>query len=414
MGAHDLYESRNKFFIQPSSAFRGGLIAAFVVGLIALIAGWALSEPTRVWGALLFNLFFFFSIALGGSAVCAMQDIIGAVWGRPIRRIHDAFASFLPVAGILFIVFFAMIRFDVLGAGKVYSWIADPSIVEHFHGKNVWLQRDFMLVRNIVSILIILTLAHWQSRLGTLRDQAFIAGNRSQADEMGQKAKTLLRYWSAPILVVYSICYSVMAFDLLMSLNPLWFSTLWGGWCFAIMMQTLMATTLIAMFSLQDTQIGSIFKRQQFHDVGKLMHGFTIFFAYLTYAHVLTYWYGNMPEETEYYIHRLHAPWKWILIFAPLFSFVLPLFALIFKPAKWTGFITVPIASLILIAQWAAYMVVVQPETVKGPWIFPWVELGGLCFVLGLFILSFMRFAQKNPMVPLADPLLKEALADHH
>jgi hypothetical protein len=414
MGAHDLYESRSHFFLQPTSTVRGGLVAAFAVGAIAVVAGFAMAEPTRVWGALLFNLFFFFSIALGGSAIGAMQDVIGAVWGRPIRRIHEAFSSFLPVAGGLLILFLVLIRLDVLGAGQVYSWIADPSIVAHFHGKDIWLQRDFMIIRNVVSILIILALAHWQVRMGLARDRAYMDGNRSQADQLGVEARDKLRYWSAPLLVVYALCYSVIAFDMIMSLSPLWFSTLWAGWCFAIMMQTLMALTLITMFALQDTKVGVLFKRQQFHDVGKLMHGFTVFFAYLTYAHILTHWYGNMPEETEWYIHRLHAPWIYFIYVAPFLSFVIPLFALIFKAAKWTSFVAVPLASGILLAQWCMYLIVVMPDTVKGSWTLPWVEVGALLLTVGLFLLSFMRFSQKNPMVPLADPLLKEALSGHH
>ena len=120
------------------------------------------------------------------------------------------------------------------------------------------------------------------------------------------------------------------------------------------------------------------------------MHGFTVFFAYLTYAHILTYWYGNVPEETEYFIHRMHGPWLWIVMISPFFSFVIPLFALIFKAAKWTPMAAIPLASIILIAQWFTYMLVVQPETVRAETLFiPWVEFGGLLLIWGLFMLRF-------------------------
>ena len=205
-----------------------------------------------------------------------------------------------------------------------------------------------------------------------------------------------------------------MGFDFLMSLSPLWFSTLWGGWLFAVMMQTLMASLLITLFMMKKTSIGEYIQRLQFHDTGKLMHGFTIFFAYLTYAHVLTYWYGNVPEETEYFIHRLHGPWLYIVMIAPLFNFVIPLFTLIFKAAKWTPSITIPLSLMILTAQWFVYMLVVMPETGMKTLGLPWVELGGFALFLGIFLFTFSQFANKTPMLPLADPLLPEAYAEHH
>src|SRR5690606_4594093 len=114
---------------------RGGLYLCIVLGFVTFAAGLATGEGTRTWASLLFNLFLFFTLALGGSAFAGMQDVIGAVWGRPIIRLHEAFASFLPVAAGLFVVFFACIHFGVGGADKVYSWISDPEILDHFWGK---------------------------------------------------------------------------------------------------------------------------------------------------------------------------------------------------------------------------------------------------------------------------------------
>jgi len=196
----------------------------------------------------------------------------------------------------------------------------------------------------------------------------------------------------------------------------MWFSTLWGGWLFAIMMQTLMALLLIVMFFVRGSGIGGLIKREHFHDVGKLLHGFTVFFAYLTYAHVLTYWYGNMPEETEYFIARLTAPWLGIILVAPVMSFLIPLFVLLFKPAKWTQVITVPIAVLILAAQWLAYLVVVMPQAVDASkWTLPWLELMVFLGFLGVFLQSYFWFGKRFPMVGVADPLLAQALhGEHH
>lgn len=415
MNIHGLYEQRSSFHLTPSSTTRGGLIFCIVVGLVSFFASMSLGEATRAWGALLFNVFFFFAIALGGIAFAGMQDVIGATWGRPIMRLHESFASFLPIAAGLFAIFLLCIQLRLAGADEVYRWIKDPGIIEHYWGKRDWLKPGFMIVRDLFALVVILLLAGWQLRLKLGRDMALMRGDKDRAVRLGLEVRDRLRMWSAPILVCYAIAFSLLGFDLTMSLSPLWFSTLWGGWHFAMMMHTLMATLLILMYMLKDGPIGQLIRREQFHDVGKLMHGFTIFFAYLTYAHVLTYWYGNIPEETEYFLHRMHAPWIYLVIAAPLLVFVFPLFALIPKAAKWTSAFAIPIAGMILFSQWLVYLLVVIPEVVDAAkWNFPWVEVGVFLGVLGLFLTSVFAFGKRFPMVGVADPLLIDALSEHH
>jgi hypothetical protein len=415
MNIHDLYEQRQNFFISPSSTVRGGLIFCIVVGLVAFFGGMYTGEATRAWGSLLFNLFFFFGLALGGIAFAAMQDVIGAKWGRPIMRLHESFASFLPVASVLFVVFFACIWLKVGAADQVYRWISDPHLLDHFWGKKDWLAPGFMIIRDVVALVIILLLANWQLRLKLKGDKALLKGEKDKAAQFGLEAKQKLRFWSAPVLVAYALTFSLLAFDLTMSLSPAWYSTLWGGWAFAIMMQTLMAALLLTMFFMKSSPLGQLIRRQQFHDVGKLMHGFTIFFAYLTYAHILTHWYGNMPEETEYYLHRLHGPWLVIVIAAPLLNFVFPLFALIPKASKWTSTFTIPVCAAILFAQWLTYLIVVIPEVTSGEtWRLPWIEVGAFLGMLGLFLASVFWFGKRYPMLAIADPLLSESFHDEH
>jgi hypothetical protein len=394
LNSQTLYEQRQSFFLAPSSTARGGLIFCILVGIVAFVGGMYSGADTRTWGAFLFNLFFFFTIAVGGSAFSGMQDIIGATWGRPIMRLHESFATFLPIGAVLMVVFFGCIHLNIWGAGKVYKWIAEPHMLDHFWGKRDWLKPGFMMARDI----------------------ALLKGDKEKAHRLGAEALVKLRYWSAPMLVCYALTFSLLSFDLLMSLAPTWFSTLWGGWTFAIMMQTLMASTLLFMFAMRRTHLGQVIRRQQFHDVGKMMHGFTIFFAYLTFAHVLTYWYGNMPEETSYYIHRLQAPWLYLVIAAPFLVFVFPLFALLPKVSKWTSGLTVPIAAVILFSQWLVFLIVVTPEvTAADSFTFPWIEVGVFLGFLGLFLSAIFWFGRRFPMLSIADPLLAEALGgDHH
>ncbi|MCB9229476.1 MAG: hypothetical protein H6618_07685 [Deltaproteobacteria bacterium] len=414
MKQDDLYQQRSHFYLSLPKMGRIILFLCVAAGLLTFVAGLLLGEQTRSWGSLLFNFMFFFSISLGGVAFGGMQDIVGASWGRPVKRLHESFGAFLPWSGAVLALFILAVRMNLLGAGRVYSWVADPHMLDHFHGKNLWLNIDFMMVRDLVSLALIILLAGWHLKLTTGRDIAFAEGRRDEAKRLGLEVATKLRYWSAPVLVVYALAFTMLCFDLTMSLAPTWFSTLWGGWSFAILMQSLMALILIMMFCTKNTPLGAFYRRQQFHDIGKLLFGFTVFFAYLTYAHVLTYWYGNVPEETSYFITRLQSPWLYFVIVIPFLVFLFPLFALIPKVSKWQASLTIPICGVVLLAQWLVYMLVVMPEVVPASeWSFPWIELGIFCGCLGAFLLSVFRFAEKVPMLSLADPLLGESLTQH-
>lgn len=415
MKLNELYNQRANFFWHMPSTARGGLIFLVLAGFLTFIAGIVAGEETRTWGSFLFNLMFFFSIALGGVAFGSMQDLIGARWGRPIKRIHESFVSFLPIAVVLFVGFFASIKLDLFGAGKVYKWIADPDMIAAFHGKNVWLQADFMIVRDIIALLVILALATWHRRKTTQPDQVVLTGELDKAAFVGEESRKALRHWSAPVLVCYAFLYSLLSFDLIMSLAPTWFSTLWAGLSFSIMMQTLFALTMIFMFAFKNGPLGVFIQRQQFHDIGKLLFGFTAFYAYLAYSHVLTYWYTNIPEETSFFLTRMQEPWLKLLIVAPFASFLVPFSLLVAKPAKWTPYFTIPVCCLVLAAQWVNYLLFVIPEVADpASWNFPWIELGVMLGFVGLFFLMFARTAKRAPLLGIGDPLLLAALSSEH
>ena len=397
-----------KFLLRTSSLTSGAITFLVLVGVVTLIYAF-MFEPLRAWGSFLLSLFFFFTLALGGVAFGGMQDVLGARWGRPIKRLHEAFGAFLPVAVLLFGLFFICIKLGIAEADKVYVWIADHDMLHHYVGKRSWLLEDFMLARVLFLLAVILYFAWWQLRRGLRADRLLLAGEEDKARQLAELSRAKLRYWSAPLLVVYALCFTFICFDVTMSLAPKWFSTLWGGWNFAIMMQTLFASLLLFMFAMQNSAIGRHYGIKQFHDVGKLLFGFTIFFAYLTYAHVLTYWYGNVPEETEYFIHRIQQPWLTLVILAPLFNFVIPMFALLPKASKWTPLVTIPVCVMVIVAQWTTQVIVVAPQLDRDhTWQLPLIEFGVFLGFVGLFMACVTCFGRRFPMLAISDPLLKK------
>ena len=239
MNQNEIYEQRNNLFLKSSPLLRGAFALFVLIGILSFIGGLVSGQYTRTWGSFLLNLMYFFSFALGGIAFANMQDIIGATWGRPIKRLHESFSAFLPYAATCFIIFFFCIKVKILNADKLYSWIVDPNLLHDFPGKRDWLTLNFMIIRDILALFIILALSRWHMKMTIARDMALVNGDKDQAFDLGLKCKNKLQYWSAPILVIYSICFSLLCFDLTMSLAPTWFSTLWGGWSFSIMMQSL-------------------------------------------------------------------------------------------------------------------------------------------------------------------------------
>lgn len=393
-------------------------IAAFVflaLGLVALGTGFFLHEGARVWGSVIFNTFFFFCLGLGGVILSNCTDVISATWERPIRRIQEGFGVFVPVASVIFLILILSIIFDLGDAKSVYRWIPHQEMLREYWGKRSWLVPGFFYFRVIFILVVLSALTIYQISRTTTRDRLWMEGKTDEWETYADEHRLKARFWSAPSLIICGVLFTFLAFDVTMSLAPTWLSTLWGGWSFAVMMQTLMAATLIVMFATRHTVVGSFYRRKLFHDVGKLMHGFTVFFAYLTFAHILTYWYGNMPEETEYFMGRLHSPWIYGLFAVLIMGFIIPLYALIPSRAKWTAGWTLPVAGIILLAQWITNLVLVMPEVVKVEKMsIPYVELGGFFMVLGLFLTTFLTFARKVPMLPVGDPLLHAALAAGH
>jgi len=415
MNEKDIYQERKNLFITMTPKVKGVLSLLILLGFGTFVAGMLMQSFERVWGSFLFNFMFFFSLAIGGVAFANMQDVINALWGRPLKRLHESFAAFLPHAFFLLIVYFLCIRFDIFHARHIYSWIHNPHILHDFPGKDIWLTENFMMIRDVVSMFLIVVLSQWHLKMTVKRDLLVVAGKGDEAKAYGLKVKQILNYWSAPVLLAYALLFSILTFDLTMSLAPTWFSTLWPGWCFSMLMHSLMALLLVFMFSLKNTTIGKFFKRQHFHDIGKIMHGFTAFFAYLTFSHIITYWYTNIPEETSYLLTRMKEPWVSLLVVSLFLSFILPIFLLVPKISKWTSFLTLSICGIILSAHVLNNFLVVMPELISPQALgLPWIEGGIFLGYLGLFLFSFFRFSHKVPMVGIGDPLLHDALNDHH
>lgn len=370
-----------------------------VAGLGALVAG-IIANAERGWASFLLNHFYFMSLALGGLFICAIQYATNAMWSAPVRRLAESFSAYLPVVllGFLAIAF--------AGVPHLFSW-ADPAhvkgdvILEHKAG---YLNVTFFIIRNLVAIGL------W------FFFRAKLVGNSVAQDKDGDVVHTDRNKIVAPMfLVIFALSFTMSSVDLLMSLDPHWFSTMFGVYTFAgLFTSSLAMMTIFTIVLLRNGMLKDIVNENHLHDCGKFMFAFTIFWAYIAFSQFMLIWYANLPEETMYFMHRMEGNWKYVTVFLLLGKFLVPFFALLPRDAKRSPSRLMKVAIWMLFAQWIDLIWIIQPEFFKeGPRI-SWIEIAGFLGFAGLFGLLTTRFLSKNSIVAIRDPRIIESVFHHH
>jgi hypothetical protein len=391
-------EIRNPGTFEAPGAVKAACAIFAVVGLVTFGAALA-TDPTRAWASFVQNHFYFMSLGLGGIFFAAIQWLTGAMWSAPIRRLSEALASYLPISILTLIALY-------FGIHHIYVW-ADPA---HVHGDQVlegkagYLSPVFFIVRNV-------------GALGLMTFFAFklIGNSIAQDSDKGNYAWTAKNRKIVPsFLILFGLLFTMASFDQMMSLDPHWYSTMFGVYCFAgLFYSTLATVTLLALYLRSKGKLDGILNDNHVHDMGKFMFAFTVFWAYIGFCQFLLIWYANLPEETLYYIHRMKGAWFYISAFL-LAKFFVPFFVLLPRDAKRNASVLTGVGIFMLVAQWIDVYWMVQPEFFKDGPQFGWVELGIPLGFLGVFGLVVIRFLAKNNIVAIGDPRLAESVFHHH
>ena len=373
------------------------LLVMAIVGALVLAFGIGLA-PVRAWSNLLLGTFFLLTIGLGGAMIVALTYITGAGWHVAFRRVPEAMAKILPIVGVAMLVVL-VVRMNA------YGW--------HHHGegdagtfwfKEYWLTPSFWLLRAAAYVVIWSLLSGW-----------LVARSRQQ-DQSGNVALTSGNVrLSALFLAVYAVTFSLASVDWIMALEPMWFSTMWGVYNFAGMIQAALAVVIILGLFLRSHggPLHGVFSDEHLHDLGKLLLGFSCFWMYIWFSQYMLIWYANIPEETSYFIDRTHGAWGPIVVASILLNWVLPFFVLLPRPAKRSASVMMKIAVVVLIGRWVDLYVMIFPATVGETPIFGVLELAAICLLIGSGgLLLFRSFAAANP-VPRKDPYLSESFHYH-
>lgn len=368
-----------------------------IVSVVVLGAGCAV-EPVRIWSNLLVVGVYLVTLALGGALFIALAYVTNASWNVAFRRVPEAMAVVLAPAGLGLLAVLATRYQD-------YAWhpraVGDDAGTFWF--KQLWTNPTFWMIRSVAYVAIWLLL----SRL-------LIAASRRQDHAKGLGLTVFNRRLSALFLLVYAPTFALASCDWLMLLDPMWFSTIFGVYNFAGMVEATLAAMIILTIVLRRRgPLRGVFTDDHLHDLSKLLLGFSCFWMYIWFSQYMLIWYTNMPEETAYYLLRTRGPWGPLMIANVALNWVIPFFTLLPRPWKRNESIMLKIAAVVLLGRWLDLYVMVFPAAVGTTPVFGIWEVAGGVFIIGLFSWSFFRAFAKVAPEPSGDPLLLESLHYH-
>lgn len=367
------------------------------LGVLALAYG-LLKDQERTWHAYLVGAFYFANMALAGLFFAAINHIAKAGWSVAVRRIAESFTAYLPLAFVTFLVLIA-------GAGSLYSWTdKELAATDHLiHAKVAYLNMPFFIVR------IVAFFGAW------LLFKKLIVGSSLSQDKTGDERITLKQVgYSIAFILVFAITYSLFTVDTLMSLEPHFFSTIWGVYCFAGLIQAFFAAfILLTIYMMNQGLLRGLVNENHLHDMAKFLKGFTVFYAYIAFSQFMLIWYANLPEETFFYIDRTMGGWMAASASLFILKFAVPFLLLLPRWAKRTPAHLVFVSVLILVMQYVDIHWMVYPNLDKEQWVFGPLEIGAFLLFAGLFVMSITSFLAKNPIVPIKDPRLEESVSHH-
>ncbi len=402
---------------------RSGLVGGLLVlaGAVAFAVGLAV-DPEWAWRGYVVNWLFFTSVAAGAVAFAAATRIVKARWDWSVKRVSLAFVAFLPVSFLLFL--------PMLGLGADYfPWIEEMAHDPILQNKAAWLNMPFLVTRNVVGLLVLVGIAVYFAYLAVRPDLELAepdgdAGRKRwremlARDWRGQEAEEIRSYrrmarLGPALVLVYVLVMSMISYDWIMSLEPHWFSTLFGAWFFmgafwgGIAATAFLVTRLKRRIDVADVNMSV----PQLHDLGKLSFAFCVFWAYLFWSQYIVIWYGKLPWEQSWIVTRSGETWGAFSAAVIVLCFVVPFAGLLGRKPKVTPPILATFTGIILLGLWLEKYVMVVPSLHHGENAFSWwVPAIGLGF-LGLFVLSVRWFLSTFPVIQLWKPMVEAELVE--
>ncbi len=371
---------------------------SLVLGIAGLLIGVFL-DPTRFFFSYLTAWSFYVSTAIGGLLLLMIGQASRARWFAGLRRLAEYTASTLPIFIILAVPIF-------LGLSTLYPWAgswddlseAERQLMQH---KSLYLNVPFFIARTVFYLLVLGVFSHFMILLSLREDVGF---------DMKRK-QTLQRLGSGGIPVAAFIL-TWASFDWLMSLDPTWYSTVFGAyfWAGGFVASLALLSLIAACFQrleLLPKEIGA------YHQwaTGRLMFAFVIFWAYQGFAQLIVIWIGNIPREITFYQHRANEGWGWVSFLLATGQFLIPFIVLLSRDLKRSPKALAVVAAWLLFAHYVDIYWMVIPNLHPDAVVVSWFDVAGLLAIggsLGIFVA--LRFKGRS-LVPIGDPYYEQSLS---
>ena len=372
-----------------------------LIGLAAFIYGIMSPHPEKAWQAYLINFLLWSAIAQGAVLFSAVMHMTKARWSGPLSALSESFAAFFPLSFVLFLLLF-------LGRAHIFPWLH-----EDLHGKEVWLNIPFLFTRDCIGLLILYAIGfaylynalqlrlnpeQAQGPFGQMIYKGWIRNNRDVA-----QVKKKMTIWAGLYILAFTLILSLIGYDLVMSMDPHWISTLFGGYTFVKAFYVgLGALIILAAITRLKKGKASGLEPSHFHDLGKLFFAFCLLWADFFYVQLTVIWYGNIPEETHYVIERtIMVPWNTLAWTIFVICFIIPFVILLNKKVKSMPVFMVILCSVIIMGFWLEHLLLLAPALSHDAHALSLNVFDGLITVgfLGLMATAVSFFLRRFPLI---------------
>ena len=376
---------------------RGAAGRALVVGAVAAAATavGAFLDADGFFRAYLVAWLLWLTVATGCLGLLLIHPRTGGRWGLALRRPMEAAARTMPVIGLLAVPLF-------FGLDRLFLW-ADHARVEGDHlleHKAVYLNPVAFTARTVVALALFALFAFLLARRSAAQD---VEGDRGKAWSMQKLASIGL--------LLFVIAMSFLGFDWLMSLDPYWFSSLYGGIFLAgAAIASLTFLIVVASWLAEREPMSAVYTAKRFHDFGTLLFAFVMFFTYLCISQFIIAYQGNLPEEVTWFKERFHGYWAWVAVGLLVFHFFFPFLILLHRSVKKKARTLARIALFVLFMRWVDLIWQSRPTFVHEGLPVTWIDAAATVAVGALWIHFFVRALASRPLLPVGDPALREVL----
>ena len=372
------------------------LLVFMAFGLVVFLCG-LFAAPERIWPNFLIAEYYFIGLGMGAVFFIAIQYVSNGGWAVGMRRIPEAMGSTLPIAGLGALVL-------IFGIHALYEWSHVAVVAEDpiLRGKQAWLNEPFFIARLIGYFII------W---VGLSR---MILKNSQRQDDHADLAYTRRNVRNSALFILFgAYTFCLVSFDLLMSLQPHWYSTVFGFLNIAGMFLSSLAMIAIFIVLLRQAGYAHIFTTEHLQTVGNMILAFCTFWVYMWVSQHMLIWYSNIPEETSYYIFRHFGGWGTLSLVNVVLNWLIPFFVLLPRLSKRHDKTMLQVSIIVLLGHWLDLYIMVIPATSSEPSLNIW-EIGPIVGTLALFFWLVFRRLGKFNLVPVNDPYLVESIPQQH